>query len=373
MSPTRHPLRALRVLAVSQYGRIEVGGAERYLHETLVRLRRRGLQIQTLHADDTESSGQISSPWRFFSAGFNLLWARQVSRLLEQWRPDVIYAHWSVPGLVDLVVRKARTRGIPVCLVYHSDVTGDDWFRKLLGLAYHRVIGRATLASIDCLLVSSLTYLQASPWLSELNDIPIRYAEPGVDEAMTRARRYDCPPYLLFVGKADVRSKGFKLLYRAWQCVHARFPEVGLTVIGPKPSGDYPGVRFLGPVLDRETLATWYASAMVTVLPSTTTSESFGMVLAEALVAGCPIIGSRIGGISDIVSHGENGYLVSPGDIDALTDALGRIIEDHEQIKTHIASNQPALIQRFDWDRTSDQVESALKSIAHLDVRLTAY
>ncbi|WP_201097444.1 glycosyltransferase family 4 protein [Thiocystis minor] len=351
----------MKVLTVSEYGDPQVGGAERYLHETASRLRQRGLELTFLHADAGDPS-VLHPPWRLFSGGYHPAWPRQIDRLLHTQRPDVIYAHFTVPGLVDVAVRRAARLKIPVCLVYHSDVTGAAWLKRRLGELYYRLIGRGTIARASALLISSPAYRAASPWLAEWERLPVFYAPPGVDAAIARGqRRADAPPYLLFVGKADAPGKGFDVLYRAWRRLRAAQPDLELIAVGAIPRRAYPGARFPGTIQDRRKLGDEYASALATVLPSLTSAESFGMVLAEALAAGCPVVGSQVGGIPALITPDENGYLAPPGDVTALTDALAQVIRHQGRLRANIA--RPQTLQRFSWETTTEQVWAALQTL----------
>ena len=84
-------------------------------------------------------------------------------------------------------------------------------------------------------------------------------------------------------------------------------------------------VHFVGAVSQRE-LAARFASARVMVLPSL--SEGLGRVVVEAMLLGMPVIGSRVGGIPDMIADGENGYLVEPGNEAELRAALRRIYDE---------------------------------------------
>ena len=78
--------------------------------------------------------------------------------------------------------------------------------------------------------------------------------------------------------------------------------------------------------LPTEAVARALDDATVLVLPSR--SEGLGRVVVEALCRGRGVVGSRVGGIPDLVTDGENGLLVPPGDAQALADALVRVLGD---------------------------------------------
>lgn len=353
-----------RILTVGQFGAVNVGGAERYRYETVTRLRSRGLFVTEVFAVAEGATVRLSPPWCVLGGGYHPAWPWQIDLILKEQRPDVIYAHMTVPGLVEVLIWRADLLRIPVCLVYHSDVTGKSWPRRLLGEVWHRSIGRLALRRPAVLVVSSPEYRMASPWLAAISDVPIHYAPPGVDAVMARGRRHRCQPYILFVGKSKSESKGFNVLYQAWHRMRRYGIDAGLTVLGSLPDDAYPDVHYLGQIKDREKLADCYATALVTVLPSVTTSESFGMVLAEALVAGCPVIGSQIGGIPAIITPGENGYLVTPGDVNALCKALIEMYRYHEVLRGKILSSRPLLLERFSWELTTDRILAALRGAA---------
>lgn len=84
-------------------------------------------------------------------------------------------------------------------------------------------------------------------------------------------------------------------------------------------------VRFLGPVTDAE-LRWLYAACDLFVAPSR--FESFGLIYVEAMMFAKPVIGCRAGGVTEVVSDGETGVLVSPGDASQLADAIARLADD---------------------------------------------
>ena len=81
-------------------------------------------------------------------------------------------------------------------------------------------------------------------------------------------------------------------------------------------------VQFVGNV-SQQGLADYFAKSRVMVLPSL--SEGLGRVVVEAMLLGLPVIGSRVGGIPDMITDGDNGFLVEPDDVDSLAEALQKI------------------------------------------------
>ncbi len=81
-------------------------------------------------------------------------------------------------------------------------------------------------------------------------------------------------------------------------------------------------------VVRAEELRRFYSEADIFVLPSL--YEPFGIVFAEAMSFGLPIIATNAGGIPELVEEGENGFLVPPGDVDSLVDAIDKLASDAE-------------------------------------------
>ncbi len=349
------------ILVVSQYISAGTGGAERYIHEVGSRLQKRGMQINFLCPEKKSAKG-LSGPVPVFSAGFNPVWKSQVNRQLQEMRPDVVFAQFTVPGITDVAVRCAASMNIPVCLAYHSDVTGQEWYKQVTGNIYYRLMGLKTLKLADRILVCSSKYLEASPWLSSL-EVPFSFAPYGVDPVMAQGERNSRGLYLLFVGKPDAQSKGFAVLYKAWLALRKDFPELELVAAGARSRDeDYPGVCFTGQISSRKELADLYASAAMTVLPSTSSAESFGMVLAESLVAGTPVVGSEIGGIPELVISGENGFLAPAGNARELAGAIEKVLRSGQELRAKVLSARAWYLERYDWDRTAGIVEQALMS-----------
>ncbi len=121
-------------------------------------------------------------------------------------------------------------------------------------------------------------------------------------------------------------------------------------------------IRFLGP-LPRAEAAERYRQADLFTLPSS--AEAFGNVFAEALASGLPIVGSATGGIPDLVEHGSNGLLVSPGDVHALAGAI-RYLADHPELRAEMAlRNRTKAEATLEWAQVTRRYLSIYEGIQH--------
>ena len=157
------------------------------------------------------------------------------------------------------------------------------------------------------------------------------------DDELPPAADATRPPRLLYVGRFEYR-KGIDLLLDALPAILAAVPAAHCQLIGHDP-GDHWQQRFWAdnPGLDRgrvsfagrvnaAQLRIAYRECDVFVAPSR--YESFGLIYAEAMAWGKPVVGCRAGGVPEVVLDGETGVLVEAGDRDALRDRLILLLSD---------------------------------------------
>ena len=285
----------------------------------------------------------------------NPLWWWQVRRLLRRLDVDVVNAHAPVPGLADLAAYRSPA---PVVLTYHAGslVKGGHPVDPVLR-AYERHLLPRVFARCRALIAVSPVSLAHATGRAHL--VP-----PGVDTDLfsppdpgaTRA------PRVLYVGRVERTSrwKGLQVLVDALPRLRQLVPDVRLEVVGDGDDVEslqkQAAERGVADLVDwrgrveHDALPAYYRRVGVTVLPSLTEAESFGMALAEAIACGCPVVGSAVGGIPFVVRDGEDGLLVPPGDADALAEALAAVLG---------GDVRPGP-SRWDWRR---QVETTVRVI----------
>ncbi len=158
-------------------------------------------------------------------------------------------------------------------------------------------------------------------------------------------------PEILFVG-LDWQRKGGPDLVRAFQLVRKECPEARLTIIGARPEIHLPNCEVIGPVKPEE-LDQYYQRASVFCLP--THLEPFGIVFVEAMTAHLPIVATRVGAIPDFVENGKNGWLVSPGDVQGIADALLKLLKDPEICHAFGEQSFQLTKERYSWKAVGDR------------------
>ena len=142
------------------------------------------------------------------------------------------------------------------------------------------------------------------------------------------AGRFD----LLFVGGVSLR-KGIPYLLQAYHAVD--HPQKSLTIAGGAETAVVERMRELGWLTDdvklvghvpQPELKALMSRSHALVLPSV--EEGLAMVMAQALACGCPVVASRASGAEDLFTDGVEGFIVAPGDADALADRLQRLADD---------------------------------------------
>lgn len=190
----------------------------------------------------------------------------------------------------------------------------------------------------------------------------IKVVPPGVDVVHWRPPNYtpNGVPRILFVG-GDLFRKGGGILLRAFRTLQTGAAELHLvtrTRLQPRT-----GVYMYHDLQPNDpALVALYQSASLFVLPSS--AEAFGIAAVEACASGLPAIVSAVGGLTDIVIDGENGFLVQPDDVDALAAYLHRLVADAELRQRMGRAARRRAEERFSAQRNSQQVLDCLQEVA---------
>ncbi len=300
--------------------------------------------------------------------------------LVHRFKPDCLVANFGSENVMTAVGWLMR---VPVRIIWYHTLTDQstmDWTPAPLRRAYLRI--RKTM--IYCLSTRLIANSKASAYdasafafrlvgPNKISVLPFGLLDPAESGSETRKSPHAEPVHFTCAGRFDP-SKGQDVLVRAIAEVKTEFPDVSVRFLGSGPMLEVcrklaweldvgEKCHFLGEVSHHEVLRNM-ASAMATVVPSR--SEAFGLVNIESMAVGTPVVASSVGGIPDILTDGIDGFLVPPGDSDALAQKLAAFLSNPSLSETMGIRARKNFLTNFElWSvvaRTADLLEYLVSS-----------
>ena len=272
---------------------------------------------------------------------------------------DVIHVQWPIPnGLGALFLKKIY--GIP----YINTIHGEEVH---LSKRYHMLFALRWLVNNSSKTITNSNATRKFCLEAGLDGEKIEVIPFGVDTEFFRpldVYKDENIFQILSVGYL-IERKGFEYLIRAMPHVLKEHENARLKIVGSGPLesklklliyeldlGDQ--VEIIKNVSD-EKLLMMYNSADLFVLPSIVDSqgntEGLGVVLLEAMACGVPVIGSDVGGISDIIVDGKNGLLVGEKDWFEIAKNILIVINDKKIMKKISSKGYNEVRTNFAWDK----------------------
>ena len=296
-------------------------------------------------------------------------------RLQRRRHYDIVHVHWPFPHAVfGWAARLADRRTRLIMQFYSIELR---WvrhrLRPLMGF-----IRRAITSADRVVAISTSTAREIE---HAVPGVPVEVIPYAVEMPALPAEATPAEPTILFVGRL-VERKGVGYLIDAV----AQLPttlRAKLVIIGDGPdrpaleararaSNSPHPVEFRGWVTPDELHAA-YASATAFALPAVVDergdTEGLGMVLLEAMSYRVPVVTTALGGITDIVTDGENGLIVPPNDAPALATALQRLITDRPLAQCLGVGGLHTIESRFSWPHIIDQFAAIYDSLAGVSSR----
>lgn len=369
----------MHILMLTQFYAPIIGGEERHVQDLSLELVKRGhkVSVATLHINGTaefevdqgvqihriKSTTQRAS-WLYSQSERShvppfpdpeIVWA--LRQIIQREQPDIVHAHnWFLYSFLPL----KKWSGVPLVVSLHdyslactqkrlmnfgSLCSGPSLAKCIECSANHYggIKGRATALmhrstnhmvqkAVDMFLpVSHATAIGNGLIEAQLafqvipNFLPDDpgLSSQGLDEYISQLPGED---FLLFVGDVS-RDKGIHVLLRAYQDLQDAPPLVLIGRKRPDTPADLPANVFHLGSWPHHAVMEAYRRSIFSLLPSTC-PETFGIVVIEAMSMGRPVIASRIGGLSDVIFDGQNGFLVPPGNAQELKQAMQRLVDD---------------------------------------------
>ena len=296
---------------------------------------------------------------------------------------DIVHAHIPDGFLSVFSPLVSMIKTSPLVLTVHNFPLGETPGKMVLARVLDQLLGVALYHS-SRIFVHNSSYI-LHPRLRGLGR-KVRITPLGVDltrfnpgtngDLVRRKLGLGRDPIILFVSVLDQAHwyKGLKLLLRSMKHLGRGAGDARLVVVG---SGDamaeyrsYAGdigvedqVVFAGYV-GESVLPCYYASSDLIVLPSTSTLEGFGLVVAEGMASGKPTVVSRIAGISDFLTSGYDSVVLGDLDEYVLAKAMSEVLEDSRGRRLMGRRARETAETRFNWARIAEQIMEDYRQIA---------
>lgn len=358
------------------------GGGGRVARDLAIGLARRGheLRILTAHLDGLPALEAVESVWveripskrraafraEFFEmARYDWSTVAAGRKLVQEWHPDLIHAHFAVPaGAAAFALSKLT--GIPYVLTAHlGDVPGavpektDRWFQFVYPFT-HSIWKHAA----HVVAVSEFTRRLAL----EHYRVPIEVIHNGVDlSALPPWQPGDGAPRILFAGRFMEQKNPTHLVEALirlenlpWTCTMAGdgplFEQVRQRAADSGLAGrfSFPGWVTPEQVLDL------MASSDILALPSR--SEGLPVVGVQGLAMGLALVLSDAGGNVELVQPGQNGHLFPAGDLNALTESLRSLLTSPSAIQSAQAKSRE-MAKAFDLNVIVEKYEAIFQEL----------
>lgn len=308
----------------------------------------------------------LQLPALFFSQFVTL------TRLVLKESPVLIHAHWLIPqGLVAVLAMRLLRLKVPLLCTSH----GGDLY-ALTRFPFPQ-IKRYVIRSSDAVTVVSNAMARIVTTMDP-------HRAPSVIPMGADLRHLFTPAdnaadsqsgSLLFVGRL-VEKKGLEFLLTAISDLRTQLPRMRLRIVGDGPLRARlehrtreldleRQVEFCGAVPHSE-LPEFYRHSMAAVFPFVIArdgdQEGLGLVVAEALGCGCPVIASSLDAVRDTVRHNVTGLLVRPGEAGELADAIARLATDPPLRRRLAHDGRQFALQNFDWKIVGERYGEVYRS-----------
>ena len=356
--------RPLRIALVTEYYYPHLGGICEHVHFFAREARRHGHQVDIITSNMPGARYEphvirIGKSQPIYANGsqarFTWGWElrKDLKRVFSLGQYDIIHVHSPLsPVLPVLAIEEANC---PVVGTFHT------YFDRSIGYAIGRRYFQKRLDQLHAAIAVSHSttialnrYFEAN-WTIVPNGIDTDVFHPHVPRPA--ALRTDVP-VILFLGRFDPRN-GLTTLIESFKKVRGRNREAQLVVVGDGPlrkhyyraAGGDPDITFVGSVLGER--PSYYAHSAMYACP--TTKASFGITLLESMACETPVVCSDIYGFRDVVKHEREALMVQSGDIDDLSDALVRLLDD-ETLRARLGKRGRQEAEQYSWARVTETV-----------------
>jgi len=324
---------------------------------------------------------EVNDYYVFRYPPYDLSLASKMAQVAQMQQLDILHVHYAIPHAVCAYLAKQMlNNGLKTVTTLHgTDITvlaQDESLKDLIRLAIHQS---------DAVTAVSNDLIQETRQLLDITT-PIELTYNFVDKRVYYPRDvsqlrqdYAKPDEKILMHISNFRpvkrvSDVVDIFDRVQQSLSAKLllvgegPELTKIQCKVKSLGLEDKVLFLG---KQEDVAQVISLADVLLLPSE--KESFGLVALEAMACGVPTIGSTAGGIPELVTHGETGYLAPIGDVEAMSQYAIDLLKDEGRYQSFVDACVDRARRVFCNDRITHEYEAIYYKVLGLESEIKPF
>jgi len=351
-----------------------VGGAETHVTDLISGLTAKGHKVYlAVHGEKSKKMDElVDEQWSFNFRSVNifqyLIVAKQLVKIIKEKKIDVIHGHQRTAGYIASYIKSLI--GIPFVVTIH-----DPWnravFKSYYGKKFDHIITVSEFLRKRFIADFGFSpdkvhtiYNGADSERYNLDKYPIAQLnklrqglgiQPHEKVVSLIARLYE--------------SKGQQYLIAAAATVLIKCPNTKFLLVGSGEHEDKFKKQVSGQGLENSFIFTGYredipeliAISDIVVRPSN--MEGFPINMLEAMLMRKPVIATKIAGVPEMITHGDNGFMIEPGDIDSLASYISTILLDEGMGKKMGTRGQQIVLEKFTLKSLISKVENLYASL----------
>jgi len=299
-----------------------------------------------------------------------------IDQVIRKFKPHIIHAHTATPdGYLGLTIKMKYNLPL-VCSLRGSDIHTYPYNDSVT----YRLTRKVILNADQILSVSDALRISAEQIAKPKNPIKVVYNGCELPPlANFQIKRGEIRSQLgigendvaiIFVGDID-KVKGIFELMEAFKLLKSKYPHLHLILLGDGPdrqpvlnmisSGiDNANVHLIGKI-PHDDVYHWLRASDLFVLP--TYNEGLPNALLEAMACGLPVIATNVGGIPEVVRHGQNGILIEARNVNTLYQSIEKMLADPEIARNMGSSANRLIQQNFSWLNNAGKMMEIYKEL----------
>ena len=321
--------------------------------------------VNVHHIDSSRSINASPSASIFSKFGY-ILSSKHIKKLIKRINPGILHAHW------------ATSYGFLAALSGFHPFILSTWGNDIIILPKKywviKKIVEYNLKKADVVTATSKMLANATGEFI-YDGKSVHTIAFGVDMDLFSPPKEKSTASKICIGivKALEDKYGIEYLIRAFKIVVEGGYESNLLIVGEgslrkkleeltESLALTDSVRFIGKV-DNNTVVEYLNMIDIFIVPSISSSETFGVAAIEASSCSIPVIASNIGGLPEVVIDGKTGYLVPPGDAESIAEKIIKLIEEPSLRQRLGKGGRKFVVDNYEWESCASKMEGIYNDI----------